>query len=129
LALGYGGEEASEGGAEIVVGGEAAGEAVGNVPADFATSEGLGFLAGVEGADVGMAVAAGNAAVAAIGEGERTQGRTVFFRFDRRAANCTRGYGTINFVCEGRAVDLTCGRPAASGACRHGSLQKERFGI
>jgi hypothetical protein len=70
LASSDGGEEATEGGAEIVVGDVAAGEVVGDVPASFVASEGLGFFAGVEGTEVGMTIATGHTAAAAIGKGE-----------------------------------------------------------
>src|ERR1700719_932750 len=72
LALGYGGEEASESGAEVAGGHEAAGEVIGDILAGFLAGEGLRVLAGVERAEVRM-VGAGSAAVAAVGKGERTQ--------------------------------------------------------
>jgi len=72
LALGYGGEEASEGGAEIAGGDEGAGKVIGDVFAGGFGSEGLRVLAGVEGAEIGMG-GAGSAALAAVGKGERTQ--------------------------------------------------------
>ena len=77
LALGDGREEASEGGGEIAGGREASGEVIGDVLAGFLASEGLRFLAGVEGAEMRMAVAAWTAAVAATSKRERTQGRAV----------------------------------------------------
>src|SRR6202045_2651509 len=48
LALGYGGEEASESGAEVAGGHEAAGEVIGDILAGFLAGEGLRVLAGVE---------------------------------------------------------------------------------
>jgi hypothetical protein len=78
LALGYGGEEASEGGAEIAGGEIAAGQVIGDVFAGFLASEGLGFLAGVEGAEVRMAGLARSAAAAAVDKGESTQRGTAF---------------------------------------------------
>ena len=72
LALGYGGEEASEGGAEVAGGHVAAGKVIGDVLAGFLARKGLRVLAGVERAEVRM-VGAGSAALAAIGKGERTQ--------------------------------------------------------
>ncbi len=111
LTLGDSGEEASEGGAEIAGGHIAAGKVIGDILAGLLASEGLRFLAGVEGAEVRMAVTARSAALAAIGKGERTQRRAVVFTCDRTAAV---------FRCDRRAVN---------GASRHGSLQKERFGI
>ena len=77
LALGDGGEEASEGEAEVASGHIVSGKKKGDILAGFLASEGLRFLAGVEGAEMGMAVAARRAAAAAIGERERTQGRAV----------------------------------------------------
>lgn len=73
LAEGDGGEEATEGGAEIAGGDKAAGKVIGDVLAGGFASKGLRFLASMEGAEVGMAVAARHAALAAIGEGESTQ--------------------------------------------------------
>jgi hypothetical protein len=76
VALGDGGEEASEGGAEIAGGQEGAGKVIGDVFAGFLASEGLRFLAGVEGT-VGMAGLARNTAVAAVDEREGTQRATL----------------------------------------------------
>src|ERR1700731_1898479 len=52
LTLGYGGEEASESGAEVAGGHETAGKVIGDVLACFFGSEGLRFLAGVKRAEV-----------------------------------------------------------------------------
>jgi hypothetical protein len=71
--LGYGGEEAAEGGVEIAGGEIFAGEEVGDVAAEVFGGEGLGFFAGVEVAEVGMFGGAGSAAAAAVGEGERAE--------------------------------------------------------
>jgi len=147
VALGDGGEEASEGGAEITGGDKAAGEVKGDVPAGLFADEGLGVFAGVEGAEVGMAVAARQAALAAIDKGEGAERGTVFlrcgggtanaacggramrFRSGRRAAGLRCG-GTTAVFGRGRRTDMcACGRRAASGTSRHGSLLKERFGI
>src|SRR6266849_4070563 len=65
LTLGDSGEEASEGGAEIAGGYKAAGKVIGDVLAGFLASKGLRFLAGMEGAEIGMVDAARNAAAAA----------------------------------------------------------------
>src|SRR5229473_4732677 len=75
VALGDGGEEASEGGGEVAGGHEAAGKVIGDVLAGFPAGEGLRFLAGVEGAEIGIAGLAWK--VAAVDEGERTQRGTV----------------------------------------------------
>lgn len=75
LALGDGGEEASKSEAEVASGYIIARKKKGDVFASFLASESLCFLAGLEGAEMGMAVAARRTAVAAIGERERTQGR------------------------------------------------------
>jgi hypothetical protein len=77
MTLGDGGEEASESGAEIAGGQEAPGKVIGNILAGFVAGQGLRFLAGVEGAEVRMADATGNAALAAVGEHESTQRGTV----------------------------------------------------
>src|SRR5271155_4816428 len=103
VALGDGGEEAAQGEGKVASGNIVTGKKKGDVFAGFLASEGLRLLAGVEGADMGMAVAARSAAAAAIDECERTQGRAVLCTCDRRAVN---------------------------GAVRgHGSLQKEDFGF
>jgi hypothetical protein len=77
LALGDCGEEASEGGAEIAGGEEAAGKVIGDILAGGFAVEGLRFLAGVESAEIRMAVAARHAALAAVGELESTQRDTI----------------------------------------------------
>ncbi len=71
------GEEASEGGAEIAGGQKAAGKVIGDVLAGGLASKGLCVLAGVEGAEIRVVGAAGNAAVAAVDKGEGTQRGTV----------------------------------------------------
>jgi len=73
LALGDGREEATEGGTEVASGDVGAGKVIGDVPACFLTGKGLRFLAGVEGAELRVAVLAGRATLTAIGEGERTE--------------------------------------------------------
>src|SRR4029077_12652218 len=77
LTLGYGGEEASECGAEIASGHEAAGKVIGDIFAGLLAGEGLCFFAGVEGAEIRIAGLPGNAAVAAVNKHERTQIGTV----------------------------------------------------
>ena len=72
LTLGDGGEEASESGAEVAGGHEAAGKVIGDILAGFFAREDLRVLASVERAEVRM-VCAGSTALAAVGEGERTQ--------------------------------------------------------
>ena len=87
LTLGDSGEEASEGGAEIAGGHEAAGKVIGDVLAGFLAGKVLCLLAGVEGAEIGMAELAGNAAVAAVNKHERTQRGTVLgatWKFSRK---------------------------------------------
>jgi hypothetical protein len=78
VTLGYGGEQAGQSHAEVA-GGEiaAAGEAGGDVAAGLLCSEGLGFFAGAEVAEVRMAGMARSTAAAAVGEGESTQGHAV----------------------------------------------------
>gem|GEM_PF-6192519 len=106
------------GGDEIAGGREAAGEVIGDSLAGLSRRRGLGFFAGVEGAKVRMAVAARSAAVAAIGERERTQGRAVLVTRDRRA---------VVFKCD--HPDFIGVNAAVNGASGHGNLQTERFGI
>src|SRR5690348_5937636 len=77
LALGDRGKEATQGEAEVASGNIIAGEKKGDVFTRFLASKGLCFLAGVEGAEIRMAVAARSAAAAAISESERAQGHAV----------------------------------------------------
>lgn len=79
VAANDGGEEAAEGGAEIVGGEVFAREEIGQVAGEFIGGVGPGFFAGVVEAEVGMIAGAGSAALAAIREGERTPGRAVLF--------------------------------------------------
>jgi len=126
LALGDGGEEASEGGAEIAGGEIAAGKVIGDILAGFLASEGSGLLAGVERAEVRMTVAPGTAAVAAIDKHERTQRGTVVLTCDHRAILFLCDRSAVFFTCDRRAVFLLCDRRAVDGAIGgHGSLQRE----
>ena len=77
LTLGDGGEEAPEGGAEVTGRHVLAGKIAGDFLAHFLASEDPGFPASMESAEIRMAVAAWNAAAAAIDKRERTQGRAV----------------------------------------------------
>ena len=77
IAMEDGGEDATEGGAEIVGGQVVAGEAIGEFAGELLGKAGLGFLAGVVEAEVGMIAGAGSAALAAVGKGETTQGHAV----------------------------------------------------
>jgi len=77
VALGDCGEKASERDTEIAGGYIGSGQVKGDIFADFCASEGLGFPAGMEDAEMRMVVAAGSAAAAAVLERERTQGRAV----------------------------------------------------
>ncbi len=77
LTLGNGGEEVAQSGAQVAGGNITAGEARGDVAADFLSGEGLGFFAGVGVAEVWMAGIARSEAAAAVGEGESAQGHAV----------------------------------------------------
>lgn len=77
LALGDGGEKTAQGETQVSGGHVVAGEEKGDVLAGSLAGKGLRFFAGVEGAEIRMAVAARKAALAAIGERESTQGRAV----------------------------------------------------
>jgi hypothetical protein len=79
VAADDGGQEAAEGGAEIAGGKVLAGEEIGEFAREFIGGAGLGVLAGVVGAEVGMMGGAGRAALAAVGEGEMTQGLAVLW--------------------------------------------------
>ena len=67
----------AEGGAEIAGGEVFAGKEIGQIVGEFIGGAGLGFLAGVIRAEMGMVTGAGSAALAAIGKGETTQGLAV----------------------------------------------------
>ena len=96
IAASYADDEAAEGGAEIAGGEVLAGEEIGQVAAELIGGAGLGFLAGMIGAEVGMMGGAGSAALAAVGEGETTCGRAVFIERGRRAANwAKKGHGCL----------------------------------
>jgi hypothetical protein len=82
-----GGQEAAEGGAEIAGGEVFAGEEIGEVACEFIGRTGLGVFAGVVRTEVRMAGGAGSAALAAIGEGETTQGLAVLWT--------KRGHGSL----------------------------------
>ncbi len=73
VAADDGGDEAAEGGAQIVGGEVLSREEIGQFAGEFIGGAGLGFLAGVIEAEVGMIAGAGSAAFAADGEGETTQ--------------------------------------------------------
>ena len=79
VAADDGGQEAAEGGAEIAGGKVLAGEEIGQFAGEFIGGAGLGVLAGVVGAEVGMMGGAGSAALAAVGKGETTQGLAVLW--------------------------------------------------
>jgi hypothetical protein len=123
IALGSGGEEAAECGAETASGEIGAGEAVGDVAAEVVGGAGLGFLAGVEGAEEGMAGMERGAAVAAVSEGERTGTGADVFVGGRAAVLGRRGGGAAISRCDRRAVVYRCGRRTARRTSRHGSLQ------
>ena len=74
-----GGDDATQGSAEIAGGEVVAGEEVGQVLADGFGGAGAGFFLGVVEAEVEMVAGARGAAAAAIGEGKHTRGREVLF--------------------------------------------------
>ena len=79
VAADDGGQQTSEGGAEIAGGEVLTGEEIGQLSGKFIGGAGLGVFAGVVGAEAGMAGGAGSAGLAAIGEGETTQGLAVLW--------------------------------------------------
>jgi hypothetical protein len=79
VAADDGGEETAECGAEIARGEVLAGKEIGEVVREFVGGAGLGVFAGVVGAKVRMMGGAGSAALAAVGEGETTQGLAVLW--------------------------------------------------
>src|SRR4029077_5225141 len=80
-----GGEKAGQGGAEIAGGEITAGKERGYITGGLLGGEGLRFPLGVEAAEMRMAGTSRSAALAAVGEGESTQARTVLLILDRRA--------------------------------------------
>jgi hypothetical protein len=96
VTAGYAGDEAAEGSGEIAGGEVFAGKEIGEVVGELTGGASLGVFAGVVGAEMGMAGGAGSAALAAIGEGETTQGLAVVLMRGRRAADRTkRGHGCL----------------------------------
>jgi len=77
IAADNGGDEASQGGAEIAGGEVVAGEEVGQVFAERLRGAGAGFFLGVVEAEMGIFAGARGAATAAIRERELTQGHAV----------------------------------------------------
>src|SRR6267142_1425419 len=77
VAADDGGEETSQGSAEIAGGEVVAGEEIGEVFAERFSSVGAGFFLGVVEAEIGMVAGARGAATAAIRERELTQGHAV----------------------------------------------------
>jgi len=99
IALEDGGEDATEGGAEIVGGQVVAGEAIGEFAGELLGKAGPGFFAGMVEAEVGMLGGAGSAAPAAVGKGEAACGHAVLIECGRRAANrAKRGHGWLQKV-------------------------------
>jgi hypothetical protein len=109
VAADDGGDEASEGGAEIAGGEVVAGEEVVEVFAEGIGGAGSSFFLGVVEAEVAILGGARSAALAAIGKGESAQTGTVLLRCGRRADS---------FRC---GPDQVGANRVASG---HGSLQK-----
>jgi hypothetical protein len=75
MALGDGDEEASQGGVEVARGNVGTGEEAGDFFAGVFGTQGLGLLASVEEAEVGMALAARHAAAVAVGKSEEAGDR------------------------------------------------------
>ena len=90
ITAGYAGHEAAEGGAEIASGNVWAGEEIREFAGEVLAGAGLGVFASVVKAEVRMAGETGSAALAAIGEGETTQGLAVVVAGGRRAADWTK---------------------------------------
>jgi hypothetical protein len=77
MALGHGGEEATEGRAEIAGRDELTGEVVSDVFTGLIAGEGVSFPASMAGAEGRVGWAARSAASTAVGKGEGTKGRAV----------------------------------------------------
>jgi len=96
IAAEDGGDEASQGGAEIAGGEVVAGEEVGQVSAERFGGAGASFFLGVVEAEMGIFAGARGAATAAIRERELTQGHAVVLTGGRRAADGTeRGHKSL----------------------------------
>jgi len=102
VTLDDGGKEMAESGTEIAGGEILAGEARGDVAADLVGGEGLGFLAGVKGAKVRVAGAAGRAAAATVGEREGTTRRNDRWRNGRAWSLQNRKLGRWGMLAEAR---------------------------
>ncbi len=99
VTTGDGGDEAAEGGVEIVGGEVLSREEIGKFAGKLTGGAGLGFFAGVVQAEVGMLASAGSTALAAVGKGETAQGHAVLNECGRRAANrAKRGHGWLQKV-------------------------------
>jgi hypothetical protein len=83
FTLGDGREEASQCGTEVARRHVLSGKIAGDFLAYILSREDLRFPAGMEGAEIRMAVAAWNAAAAAVDKRERTQGRAVLGAISR----------------------------------------------
>jgi len=79
VAADNGGDEASQGGAEIAGGKVVAGEEVGQVFAECFCGAGSGLFLGMVRAEAGIVAGARSEATAAIRESKRTQGHAVLF--------------------------------------------------
>jgi hypothetical protein len=104
-----GGDEASQGGAEIAGGEVVAREEVGQVFAEFLRGAGPGFFLGVVEAEAGMFGGARSTALAAVREGKHTQGHAVLWT--------ERGHRSLLRV---EFWDLLRKEPARCRRYRHG---------
>jgi len=96
VTAGYAGHQAAKCGAQIAGGKVWTGEEIREFAGESIGRSGLGVFAGVVEAEVGMAGGAWSAALAAIREGETTQGLAVFVMGGRKAADWTkRGHRSL----------------------------------
>jgi hypothetical protein len=93
VAADHGGDEASEGSAEIAGGEVVAGEKAGEVFSERFGGLGLDFFLGVVEAEVGMVAGAGCATTAAIGETEKTEGHAVLWTERRHTSLLRSSFG------------------------------------
>src|SRR5882762_733625 len=91
VTAGYAGHQAAKCGAQIAGGEVWTGEEIREFAGEFIGGASLGVFAGVVGAEAGMAGGAGNAALAAIGEGETTQGLAALWA--KRGHSCLQKLG------------------------------------
>ncbi len=88
--MGDGNKDATQGGVEVASGEITAREEIPGIATDIFGGLGLRLFASMESTELQITGLARSTATAAVGEGERTQGRTVVVTGGRRAADRTK---------------------------------------